>query len=82
MTKGKKLLRCDHGCRLDDLKDVFEKHCDELDEALTYSVERFVDLAQLLTEEVVPYLEYCALQLGDESAHDLLIDINRRIEWV
>lgn len=82
MSKGKKLLRCDHGCQLDQLKDTFEKHCEELDEALDYSMVKYVELAELLTDEVIPYLEYCAFQLGDEQAHDLIIDLNRRIEWV
>jgi hypothetical protein len=82
MSGAKKNLRCDHGCRIDDLKNIFEQHCEELDEALDYSIEKFVELTMFLQEEVVPYLESHAFEAGDEQAHDLLIDINKRTEWV
>lgn len=77
----KKILTCDHGCRLDDLKNTFEKHCEEMDECLDYSIQKFSNLAEFITDEVVPYLEYCAFQVGDQTAHDLLIDLHRRIEF-
>ncbi len=82
MSKGKPLLKCDHGCRLDDLKNTFEKHCEDLDEALDFSMQQYVSLTEFLHRDVIPYLEYCAFQIGDEAAHDLIIDLNKRIEWV
>jgi hypothetical protein len=78
----KSLLKCDHGCRLDDLKNTFERHCEELDEALDFSMEQYVTLGKFLEQEVIPYLEYCAYQVGDETAQDLLIDLNKRMSWV
>jgi hypothetical protein len=75
----KKILRCDHRCQLDDLKNTFEQHCEEMDECLNYSIDKFCNLAEFLTDEIVPYLEYCAFQVGDQQAHDLIIDLHRRI---
>lgn len=82
MTKGKKLLKCDHGCRLDDLKNAFEQHCEDLDEALDFSIEQHMRLTNFLQALLIPYLEYRAHEAGDEEALDLLIDINKRLEWV
>ena len=83
MTSGKKrLLKCDHGCCLEDLKNAFEQHCEDLDEALDFSMAQYVTLTEFLSREVLPYLEWKAHECGEEYAQDLLIDLNRRIEWV
>lgn len=82
MTKGKKLLKCDHGCCLEDLKNAFEQHCEDLDEALDFSMGQYVGLVDFINAELLPYLEWKAHECGDDYAQDLLIDLNKRIEWV
>jgi hypothetical protein len=78
----KRLLKCDHGCRLDDLKNTFEKHCEDLDEALDFSMQQYLSLTEFINEDIIPYLEWCAFQVGDETAHDLIIDLNKRMQLV
>jgi len=82
MSKRKRTLKCDHGCCLEDLKNAFEQHCEDLDEALDFSMQQYVGLAEFLSRELIPYLEWKAHECGDEYALDLLIDLNRKLEWV
>jgi Uma2 family endonuclease len=81
MTKRKvpAVLKCDHGCRLPDLKKAFEHYLDESDEALDFSIRQYNQLAFFISDQVLPYLEHKAHNQGDEDAQDLLLDLAMRV---
>lgn len=82
MTKRRNspaIIKCDHGCRLPELKKAFDSYLDDADEALDFSIRQYNQLAFFLVDHVVPYLEHKAHNHGDEDAQDLLLDLAMRV---
>lgn len=69
------LTKCEHGCRLTEMKTSFNVHLDEMEEALDFAMAQYNRLAYFVVDHVVPYLEHSANTHGDEEARDLMLDL-------
>lgn len=68
-------LECSKGCQGDRLKFLFEQYALDMDEVLNHLQTDHIDLCNIISEVVFPYLEYHANR-GDEEARALMIELS------
>lgn len=68
-------LDCKNGCQADRLKFLFEQYALDMDDMMNNLQTDHIDLCNIISEVVLPYLEYHANR-GDEEARALTIELN------
>jgi hypothetical protein len=75
-------LNCNTGCCLDKVKHLAEQIFHVQDDMYNNLAQENIELGNFVVDEIIPYLEARAQYRYDQSARDLLIELNQLLRGV